>query len=81
MHISLANLNPNKEITITCPVIGDTFKTVSGEVLTAREMAAYNAFDKPESVKPESFSSFDLKDGILTVKMPAKSVVVLELKK
>jgi alpha-N-arabinofuranosidase len=81
MHVSLANLNPNKEITITCPVIGDTYKTVTGEVLTAKEMAAYNTFDKPEAVKPESFSSFSLKDGILTVKMPSKSVVVLELKK
>ena len=81
MHVSLANLNPNKEIIITCPVIGDTFKSVSGEVLTANEMAACNTFDKPESVKPASFNGFALKDGILTVKMPAKSVVVLELKK
>jgi Alpha-L-arabinofuranosidase len=81
IHISLANLNPNKEITITCPVIGDNFKSVSGEILTANEMAACNTFDKPETVKTASFNGFNLKDGILTVKMPAKSVVVLELKK
>jgi alpha-N-arabinofuranosidase len=81
MHISLANLNPNKEITLTCPIIGDIFKTVSGEVLTSAEMAAFNSFEKPEVVKPSSFNNFKLKDGILTVTMPAKSVVVLELKK
>ncbi len=81
MHISLANLNPNKEIMITCPIIGDSFKTVTGEVLTANEMTAFNSFEKPETVKPVVFSGFKLKDGILTVTLPPKSVVVLELKK
>jgi alpha-N-arabinofuranosidase len=81
MHISLANLNPDKEITLTCPIIGDIFKTVSGEVLTAGEMAAFNSFEKPENVKPGAFNSYKLKDGVLSVTMPAKSIVVLELKK
>lgn len=81
VHISMANLNPNKEITVTCPVIGDVFKTVTGEVLTSNEMNAYNSFEKPETIKTTSFSNFTMKDGILTVKMPSKSVVVLELKK
>jgi len=81
IHVSLANLNPNKEITITCPIIGDSFKTVSGQVLTSKEMAALNTFDKPESLKPEAFTGFTLKDGTLIVRMPSKSVVVLEIKK
>jgi alpha-N-arabinofuranosidase len=81
IHVSLANLNPNKEITLTCPVIGDSFKRVTGEVLTAKEMAALNTFENPEIVKPASFNGFKLKDGILMVTMPPKSVVVLELTK
>jgi alpha-N-arabinofuranosidase len=81
IHISLANLNPNKEITITCPVVGDKYIKVTGEVLTAGEMAAYNSFEKPETVKPASFNGFKMTDGILTVTMPSKSVVVLELVK
>ncbi|OFY42942.1 MAG: alpha-N-arabinofuranosidase [Bacteroidetes bacterium RBG_13_44_24] len=81
MHVSLANLNPNKEITLTCPVIGDSFKRVTGEVLTANKMAALNTFENPETVKPASFSGFKLKDGILTITMPPKSVIVLELSK
>ena len=81
VHISLANLNPNKEITLTCPVIGDTFNNVTGEILTAGEMTAFNNFEKPEAVKPAPFKAYKLKDGILTVSMPPKSVVVLELKK
>jgi alpha-N-arabinofuranosidase len=81
IHISLANLNPNKEIIITCPLIGDKYNKVSGEVLTASEMTAFNSFEKPETVKPISFNGYKLNDGILTVTMPSKSVVVLELTK
>jgi alpha-N-arabinofuranosidase len=81
IHISLANLNPDKEITMTCPVIGESYRTVTGEVLTANEMASFNSFEKPETIKPSVFSGFKMKEGILTVTMPPKSVVVLELKK
>ncbi len=44
-------------------------------------MNSYNSFEKPETVKPASFSGFTLKDGLLTITMPSKSVVVLELTK
>jgi alpha-N-arabinofuranosidase len=81
VHISLANLNPNKPVTITCPLIGDSFKKVTGEVLTASEMNSYNSFENPETVKPVAFNGFTLKDGVLSINMPSKSVVVLELTK
>ena len=81
LHISIANLNPNKPVTLICPVIGDLFKKVTGELLTAGEMNSFNSFEKPEVVKPVVFNGFTLKDGILTIIMPSKSVVVLELTK
>jgi alpha-N-arabinofuranosidase len=81
VHISIANLNPNKSITITCPVIGDSFNKVTGEVLTAKEMNSFNSFENPEMVKPVSFNGFTMKDRILNITMPSKSVVVLELTK
>jgi alpha-N-arabinofuranosidase len=81
VHITLANLNPSKEITVTCPLIGNTYKTVTGEVLTASEMAAYNSFEKPDAVKTAPFSGFKMKDNVLMITMPAKSVVAIELKK
>jgi alpha-N-arabinofuranosidase len=66
---------------LTCPVIGEKFSKVTGEVLTAGAMNAYNSFEKPETVKPSVFSGFKLADGVLTITMPSKSVVVLELSK
>jgi alpha-N-arabinofuranosidase len=81
VHISIANLNPGKAIAISCPLVGDSFKKVTGEVLTATEMNSYNSFENPEVVKPVAFNGFTLKDGILNITMPSKSVVVLELSK
>ncbi|MGE5419878.1 MAG: alpha-N-arabinofuranosidase [Chloroflexota bacterium] len=81
MHISIANINPNKPITLTCPVIGDTYRNITGEILTSGEMSSFNTFENPETLKPESFKGFSYKNGILTVNMPSKSVVVLELTK
>ncbi len=68
-------------MTLTCPLIGETFKKVTGEVLTAGEMNSYNSFENPETVKTATFNGFTLKEGILSITMPSKSVVVLELTK
>ncbi len=81
VHISLANLNPGKQITVSCSLIGEPFGKVTGEILTAVAMNSYNSFDKPEVVKPAKFNGFTFKDDILTVNMPSKSVIVLELSK
>jgi alpha-N-arabinofuranosidase len=44
-------------------------------------MNAFNSFEKPDVVKPAAFNGFTLKDGILSITMPSKSVVVFELTK
>jgi alpha-N-arabinofuranosidase len=81
MHISMSNVNPNKQVIVTCPVIGDTYKKITGEVLTATRMNAMNTFEKPGSLMPVAFNGFSYKDGIITITLPSKSVVVLELTK
>ena len=81
IHISLANLNPGKSITVTCPLIGDSYKKITGEVLTGSAMNSFNSFENPEVVKPAVFNGYSMKDGILSITMPSKSVVVLEISK
>ena len=44
-------------------------------------MNSFNSFENPETVKPAAFNGFTMKDGVLTINMPSKSVVVLELTK
>ncbi len=81
VHISLANIDPARPVALTCPVIGELFKKVTAEVLTAAAMNATNTFDNGENIKPVPFTGFTYRDGILVVNLPPKSVIVLELSK
>jgi alpha-N-arabinofuranosidase len=47
--------------------------------LTAPAINAINTFDHPDRVKPEPFDSATFKHGLVTVVLPPKSVVVLDL--
>jgi alpha-N-arabinofuranosidase len=79
IHISLCNLDPNRKIGIVCELKGAKAGKVSGRVLTSEDMNANNAFDNPIAIEPAVFKDAQLKDDNLSVTLPAKSVVVLEL--
>ena len=79
IHISITNLDPAKEKKLSCEVHGSSANKVTGEIITAKNMNAYNDFGKPEEVTIKPFSGAQLQKGILNVQLPAKSVVMLEL--
>jgi alpha-N-arabinofuranosidase len=79
VHLSLVNTDPNRSIAVTCQLEGVVAKAVTGRVLTATDMNAHNTFDAPNAVQPVPFTGATLANSILTVALPAKSVVVLEL--
>jgi alpha-N-arabinofuranosidase len=79
VHLSLVNTDPNRSITVSCQLEGVAAKTVTGRVLTATTMSAHNTFDAPNAVQPVPFTGATLANSTLTVALPAKSVVVLEL--
>jgi alpha-N-arabinofuranosidase len=78
VHISLVNLDANRmaRISITVPS-GSSLG--SGRILTAPELNAHNTFDQPDVVKPASFDGGKVNGETLTVQLPSKSVVVIEL--
>jgi alpha-N-arabinofuranosidase len=80
IHVSLTNIDANKAQEVTISLRGTSATSVSGRVLASTKVQDYNSFDQPEKVKPVNFTGATLKNGVLTVKMPAASVVVLELK-
>jgi alpha-N-arabinofuranosidase len=80
IHISLANLDPAKAQNVRCEVKGTSGSRVTGEVITATTMNAHNDFGKPEAVNMKPFTGAQLRNGILTVTLPAKSIVTLEMK-
>ncbi|WP_311271133.1 alpha-L-arabinofuranosidase C-terminal domain-containing protein [Sphingobium sp. WCS2017Hpa-17] len=79
VHVGLSNLDPNQPNTVTMKLDGLSVKAVSGRVLTAAAINAYNTFDAPETVHPAPFSGAQVSHGILTVTLPPKSITVLDL--
>lgn len=80
LHLSVVNLDPNRAVEIATTISGGTIKSVTGEVLTASAMNAMNTFDRPNTVKPAPFSGYKLEGAQLGLRIPAKSVVVVELR-
>ena len=80
IHVTLCNLNATRPASVTCDLQGASPKSVSGRVLTSSDMTAHNTFDQPDTIKPAPFNDVQLASGGFTTTLPAKSVVVLELK-
>jgi len=81
IHITLSNLDPNKPQDVEIDVRGVAgFNFLKGEIITGEKINSYNDFGKAEEVAIKNFSDAKKADGKLAVKLPAKSVVMLELK-
>jgi alpha-N-arabinofuranosidase len=79
LHLTLCNLNPKRAEEIACDLRGVKIGSLAGRVLTADQITAHNTFDQPENVKPAEFKGFSQQDGKLSITLPAKSVVVMEI--
>lgn len=77
--VALVNLDAHKATPLTLSIAGAKVRNVTGEILTAAALDAHNTFESPDAVKPSRFNGAALKDGRLSVTLPAKSVVVLSL--
>ncbi len=75
----LANLDPNAPRTVSVRISGADVSGVEGRILTADAINAHNTFEEPAAVAPEAFHGALLRGGILTIDLPAKSLVVLEV--
>jgi alpha-N-arabinofuranosidase len=79
IHITLINIDPNKEQNIETELRGVTVKKVSGKVLTSAKINDYNSFEKPNTVTVKDFKTAALSGGKLNISLPSKSVVMLEI--
>jgi alpha-N-arabinofuranosidase len=79
VHISLCNLDPEREMSIACEMRGMKPASAAGRILTAEAINAHNTFDHPGVVKPAKFEGVTLTDNTVLLDIPAKSVVVLEI--
>jgi len=79
IHVTLCNLDPQRANTVMIDLRGAKPSRVSGRILTAGAMNAHNTFEKPDLVKPADFSGAQLSGSGFEVRLPAKSIVTLEL--
>lgn len=79
VHVGLSNLDPNQPNSVTVKLDGLNAANVTGRILTASAINAHNTFDAPDTVKPVAFTGAQVSGGTLSVTLPPKSVVVLEL--
>jgi alpha-L-arabinofuranosidase len=79
VHISLVNIDLKTPQEITIELQGSKFTSVTGRVLASAKVQDYNSFETPNKIKPDVFKGATL-GANLKVKLPAFSVVVLELK-
>ncbi len=80
VHVALSNLDPNRSVTVTARLSGLKASSATGRVLTASKINAYNDFGKPPAVVPQPFKKASVDGELLKVELPARSVVVLDLK-
>lgn len=81
IHVSMTNIDLKKPIEVTVDLRGASVKKLtSGQILTSKDIADYNSFDELNRIKIEDFKGAKYKNGCLTVNIPAKSVITLELK-
>ncbi|HMJ68218.1 MAG TPA: alpha-L-arabinofuranosidase C-terminal domain-containing protein [Cyclobacteriaceae bacterium] len=79
-HVSLVNIDATKTQEVSIDVRGAKFSGVTGRLLTSDKLQDFNTFEQPAKIKPVAFKDASLSGGSLKVKLPAHSVVVLELK-
>ena len=80
VHISIVNIDAKNSQDVTVDITGIAAKSLTGRILRSEKLQDYNSFDNPDKVKPAPFNGATISGSTLTLKMPAFSVVVLELK-
>ena len=78
LWLALVNLDPDSPSTVSINVEGLAVSQAAGQVLTAANVNSINTFAAPETVAPAPISGA-VRNGVLQVELPGKSVAVLAL--
>jgi len=80
LSVTLVNLNPNKAETVEIDITGNEYSAASGQIITSENINDYNDFGKNETVRHKDFDVAKPKGGKLSLELPSKSVVLVQLK-
>ena len=80
LHLSIANLDPNRAAEVAIRMPGGTVRSIQGRILTGPAINSINTFDQPNTVKPEPFTSAPPSGGRAVLRVPPKAVVTAEVR-
>lgn len=80
IHITLVNLDPNKNLQLKATFATVPWQRVNGTMVTSAKVTDINTFEKPDNVRVQVFGGAKKQGNDLVVDLPAKAVVMLELK-
>ncbi|RYD89225.1 MAG: alpha-N-arabinofuranosidase, partial [Sphingobacteriales bacterium] len=79
VNITLTNIDPVKKQKVTLKLNGQSFKGITGRILTSSKTADCNTFNAPDKVKTMPFKDFKMTGNTVEITLPAISVVALTL--
>jgi alpha-N-arabinofuranosidase len=80
VSVSLVNVHPSKGFKVPCTLKGISPKSIFAKILTSEKILDHNTFEKPDKVLPQEFKTFKKNGDVLLIDLPAKSIVVLEIR-
>lgn len=81
VSLTVTNLHATQLQEVSVDIRGLEAETVNdARILSAEEVDAVNTFDNPDNVSPKSFKNYELDGSDLTLRLPSKSVIVLQIK-
>jgi alpha-L-arabinofuranosidase len=80
VHITMVNLDPNKSLSLKTSLPDLQWQSVNGSIVTSTKLTDINTFEKPDSIHVLPFAGARKQGDDLVVELPAKSVVMLEVK-
>jgi len=78
-HISLINIDLENSQNININLGNIKTVKISGKILTSKNITDHNTFENPNIVQTSDFKDFKLSKNLLSVNLPAKAIVTLEL--
>jgi alpha-N-arabinofuranosidase len=79
-HISLTNIDAHQTYEVEIKIRGLDFKDISAQVLGSETLQDHNSFEEPDKIKPVEFKDYSYKNEKLLVRIPAFSVLMLDLR-
>lgn len=79
IHLSMTNMDHERGAEVKAEIKGAAPASCRGRILTAPTLNAHNTFNQPDQLKPAEYDGFKLSGAELTVRLPARSVLVLEM--